>query len=116
MDIKYKVMEKNPSENQLVVRFYTAAVTEEQLGGKNENGDYLRGRTDLAMNLPIPTPTGKDLEDYILQFAPAAWLEMMEKVQDGAVPIDFTSITLGVEKTAQVTVKTTYSLPKKAEK
>lgn len=100
--MRYKIVEVNAAEHSIVVRYYTDAITEESLISQTDGeGNILRCRTDSSITLPIPTPTGQALEDFITARAPVAWLQTMEAVKDKAVDTSLASISelVGVEQT-----------------
>lgn len=83
MDVKYKVVEVWPDNHTMVVRYYTDSVTEEMLkssDAKKENGDYVRCRTDVSIDVPIPEPSPAEIEKLILKNAPIAFLERQEAI------------------------------------
>lgn len=84
MTIKYKFLSANPAEQTVEVRFYSDAVPEAELATYHDaDGNITRCRTDLNISLPVPAPTGADLEAYILQFAPTTWLDTLAKFKGG---------------------------------
>ncbi len=91
MDVTFRIIEAHPDEHTIVARFSTACCPEESLvsqyGDPDENGErpILRCRTDVAITLPIPAPTGQALTDYIAQFAPRGFFEVKEAVADPGV-------------------------------
>jgi hypothetical protein len=70
MTIKFKILEVHPQENSIVVKFYDDIMTEERV----------QNRTTYSINLPIPTPKGKSLIDFILTKAPIDFFKDMEAV------------------------------------
>lgn len=101
MILKYKIIEVHPEQHSIVVRFYTDLVTEDSLSiQKDESGKILRGRTDFNIDLPIPAPTGQELDLFISSRAPRAWLETQESVLDPLVDTTLQDMLnlIGVEK------------------
>lgn len=99
--MKYKIVEINPGEHSIVVRFYTEKFTEDMLATqKDDQGNVLRCRTDFSIDLPIPAPRNKALEDYIMQRAPFGWFKKLSDVADPAIDtsLEFLRSQLGVEK------------------
>jgi hypothetical protein len=99
--MKYKIIETNQADHSIVVRFYTTKTTEASLAVQvDEQGNVLRGRTDYSIDLPVPTPRGAALDEFIMQYAPTAWFERKEAVADGlpSASLDFLSDVLGVEQ------------------
>jgi hypothetical protein len=84
MNLHYKIVEVWPSDHLIVARYWTDVLSEEFLtsdSNRKEDGTPVRCRSDVSLTLPIPAPTGKDLEDFIVRQAPIEWLETLEKVQ-----------------------------------
>lgn len=90
--IKYKIVEVNPQEHSIVVRYYTDKITEQMLAVDVLDGVIRRCRTDYSLDLPVPTPTGKVLHDFIAMRAPRDWLFAQEDVLDPAVDTSLSSI------------------------
>jgi hypothetical protein len=100
--MRYKIVEVNAAEHSIVVRYYTDTITEAMLASQTDDaGNILRCRTDYNITLPIPTPEGAALEDFIIARAPVQWLQTMEAVQNDAVDTSLSTVTalLNVEKT-----------------
>ena len=91
--IKYKIIEVDPTQHSIVVRYYTDTVTEEMLAIDILDGVVRRGRTDYSLNLPIPTPTHEALHDIIVSSAPTAWLHMQEDVSNPDIDTSMESLT-----------------------
>jgi len=103
MNIHYKIVEVWPNDHLIVARYWTDNVSEESLAGdsnRKEDGTPVRCRSDVAITLPIPAPTGIELEKIILANAPRAWLETLEKVADPNIDTSLNDIQslLGVTK------------------
>ena len=83
MNIKYKIIEVWPDDHQIVVRYTTDIVTEEDVAThRDEDGNITRCRTDVPIVLPVPTPTGSELERIIMTNAPIEFLKTKESVLD----------------------------------
>jgi hypothetical protein len=89
MNIHYKIVEVWPSDHLIVARYWTDVITEEYLNSsaddpnnRNPDGSIRRCRSDVSITLPVPTPTGKELEDIIIRNAPSYWLKTLEDVMD----------------------------------
>lgn len=81
MTIKYKIIEVNPYEHQIVVRFYSDLLPEDALATqRSAQGAILRARTDYAITLPIPAPDGNELRDLITRHCPRDFFAMKEKI------------------------------------
>ena len=95
MNIHYKIVEVWPSDHLIVARFWTDILSEEFLASdanRNEDGTPVRCRSDVSLTLPIPTPTGEELEKLILRNAPVAWLQTLEDVHNPNVDTDMSAI------------------------
>lgn len=116
MKIKYKIVENHSSEYQVVVRYYTDIITEQELNvipygdityddSLNEDGTPKRCRSDVSLDLPIPLPSDEELNKYFLMNAPVTWLEKLEKLKDPSVDKTLTNIEnmVGVEKVVDKT-------------
>jgi hypothetical protein len=103
MNINYKVTEVWPNNHQIVVRFTTDNVSEEDVVSyRNENGDIVRCTTDVPITLPVPTPTGTQLEACILSHAPIETLQRLESIKDPSIDTSLSDISenlLNVTKT-----------------
>lgn len=104
MNLKYKIIEVYPQYHQIVVRFYTDIITEQMLSVQvDENtGAILRCRTDYAIDLPVPAPTGDALDAFISKYAPRDWLQTQEAVLNPAIDTSLAAIQslVNVEKVA----------------
>lgn len=100
--IKFKIVEVNEAQHSVVARYYTDKITEESLAVDTLDGVIRRCRTDYSIDLPLPTPTGSDLETFILARAPAQWLTMLEAVANPQINTSLTSISglVGIEVNA----------------
>ncbi len=87
MKIKLKIISVNAAENQVVVRYYTDLLSEASLDG----------RTDFAVSLPIPEPTGQALADYLQSLAPSAFLAERETMLNVPVTLDSLTDLVGAE-------------------
>lgn len=84
MNLHYKIVEVWPNDHLIVVRYWTDNLSEEFLASdsnRKEDGTPVRCRSDVAITLPVPAPTGKELEELIVRNAPLEWLKTLEKVQ-----------------------------------
>lgn len=101
--IKFKIIEINPDEHSIVVRFYTEVLKEEDLALQlSDTGQVLRGRTDYSIDLPVPAPTGEELKAFIMARAPVTWLQKQEAVADANIDTSLSTLSglLGVEMAA----------------
>jgi hypothetical protein len=97
--IKYKIIETNTAEHSIVVRYYTDIITEAMLATDVLDNVIRRGRTDYSFDLPVPTPTGTALHDFIVARAPTAWLHTQEDVLNPDVDTSLSAIVplVGIE-------------------
>lgn len=103
MNLKYKIIEVYPEHHSIVVRFYTDIITEQMLAVDVLDGVIRRGRTDFAIDLPIPAPTGDALVKFISSKAPTDWLTTQEAVINPNMDTSLSTIIglVGQELTAQ---------------
>ena len=86
MNINYKIVEVWPDDHLIVARYWTDIISEEYLNSfpenpsRKEDGSPLRCRSDVSITVPVPAPTGQDLENLIVRNAPSAWLKTLEDV------------------------------------
>ena len=95
MNLHYKIVEVWPSDHLIVARYWTDVLSEEFLASdsnRKEDGTPVRCRSDVSLTLPIPTPTGKELEELIIRQAPLEWLKTLEKVQAPDIDTTMTDI------------------------
>jgi hypothetical protein len=105
MDIKYKIIETFPEEHQVLVRFYSDQLPESQLvSAYNQDGSPRRYRTDYLVTLPVPAPTGVDLEKFIMAYCPVGWFELKAKIADATIDtsLSYLAPSFGQEKVVTV--------------
>ena len=104
INLKYKIVEVNTNEHSMVVRYYTDVITEAMLATDTLDGVIRRCRTDYSMDLPVPAPSGDELDAFIVARAPVAWFGTQEAVINPAIDTSLTGVLalLDVEKTVQV--------------
>lgn len=78
MEIKYKVIETKPEDNQIVVRFFTDVVTEQHLNVNPEDSSVSRCKTDALINVPLLRFTPDELHKYIISHCNTFYLEEQE--------------------------------------
>lgn len=93
MNLKYKIIEVYPEHHSIVVRFYTDIITEEMMATDVLDGVIRRGRTDYAIDLPYPAPTGDALVQLISSKAPLDWLAAQEAVLNPVLDTSLSSIS-----------------------
>lgn len=104
--IKYKIVEIDTAQHSIVVRFYTDILTEEMLATDILDGVIRRCRTDYSIDLPIPAPTGSELNDFINARAPVAWLTTQEAVLNPNIDTSLSEVAALVGVETQVIVPT----------
>ena len=101
MQINYRILSVDEEDHSLVVRFFTATTTEEDLAIPHpdtgeilgEDGLVVSCRTDVNVTLyDVPLLTGDAFEEFIIRFAPKAWFELLEKVKDPGIDTLLTPI------------------------
>ena len=95
MHIHYRIVEVWPNDHLIVVRYWSDSVPEAMLGSspqKNEDGTWVRCRTDVSITLPVPAPRGEELEELILRNAPRHWLKTLEDVMNPNVDTSLSHI------------------------
>lgn len=118
MNFKYKIIERHPELHSIVVRYYSAAVSEEYLANKDsegnpilkEDGTFQRCKYDLNIQLwKVPPPTGTELHDRIVELAPTAGLDLLAKVLDPATDTSLSTVEslVGQETEAESTIPVT---------
>jgi hypothetical protein len=102
MNIHYKIVEIWPDDHLIVARYWTDNVTEQFLSNSDNyfpDGSPARCRSDVSITLPVPTPTGEDLENIILRNAPTYWLTALEAVFNPDIDTNMKHIKEMVGKT-----------------
>lgn len=87
MKIKLKIIATNAADNTVTVRYYTSLIAEADLAG----------RTDYSISLPISTPSGQVLADYLLAYAPTAFLADREAMLTTPVVLADINSLIGTE-------------------
>lgn len=97
--MKYKIIRVDPDAHSIVVRYYTDFVTEESLAIETVDGVITQCRSDFSIDLPVPTPTGDELERFITARAPKSWFDTQESVQNPNVDTSLFALIqlIGVE-------------------
>ena len=95
-NIYYKIVDKFPDEHQILVRYYSDDLPESSLVSAWEADGITpaKYRTDYLITLPVPTPTGEDLEKIILLNCPVWWFKIKENVLDETKDTSLSSIQL----------------------
>jgi hypothetical protein len=101
MNIYYKIIELYPENHTAVIRFYTDVLTEQILASNaevNKQGNPIRCRSDISINIPIPIPNDTELEKYILSFAPIEALKRQEIIIDPSIDTTMKSLKKKLNK------------------
>lgn len=109
-NLHYKIVEVWPNDHLIVVRYWTDDLSEEFLASddnRKEDGTPVRCRSDVALTLPIPAPTGNQLEELLVNNAPLSWLRTLEKVQSPDIDTSMDEI-LKIKDSVKVVDITTY--------
>lgn len=113
-NLHYKIVEVWPNDHMIVVRYWTDDLSEEFLASdanRKEDGTPVRCRSDVALTLPIPAPTGSLLEELIVGSAPLEWLKTLEKVQSPDIDTSMAEI-MEIKDSVKVVDVTTYQAAK----
>jgi len=96
-NIYYKIVDKFPNEHQILVRYYSDDLQEADLVSAWEADGVTpaKYRTDYVITLPVPTPTGEDLEKIILFNCPTWWFKIKKSVLDDTQDTTLSDISLG---------------------
>lgn len=109
-NLHYKIVEVWPNDHMIVVRYWTDDLSEEFLASdanRKEDGTPVRCRSDVALTLPVPAPTGSLLEELIVGSAPLEWLKTLEKVQSPDIDTSMAEI-MEIKDSVKVVDVTTY--------
>jgi len=88
--IFYKIIESDPSDLQISVRFFSDKLPESEL-----MVDVGRARTDYAISLPVPIPSGDALHELIMRACPVEWFHSMHAARDPNVDTGMPHIAIG---------------------
>ena len=112
INIKYKIISVDESEQSILVRYWTDFLSEEELAiddQKNEDGTPVRCRTDFNFNIWENVNTEEDLHNMISTHAPIDWFKLQYKVKnpnfDSSLPIVKNLLNKTHEKEIDLTVK-----------
>jgi hypothetical protein len=91
MNIHYKIVEVWPNDHLIVARYWTDVLSEQSLNSFpndtncREDGSPFRCRSDVSITVPIPAPSGEELDALILRNAPVDWLKTLEAIADPVI-------------------------------
>lgn len=94
MELKFKILSADSTNNSIVVRYYSSVVTEEVCGG----------RTDFNISLPVPVPVDQALNDLIVSKAPTWWLQTQETLLATPVSLSNLDSVIGTEQSPTIVV------------
>ena len=89
MNVKFRILQIDPNEHSVVVRYYTDIVTEDYLAtSKNADGSIIktpdgypeRCRTDYNINIFNTSASEEDIMKQIYLASPRDWLAMHEDI------------------------------------
>jgi len=84
-NIKFRIIDTDPAERQIIVRFFSDVLTESELGN----------RTRYAITLPVPAPEGEDLRAFVMAYCPVDWFETMHLARDKSIPTPMPLVAIG---------------------
>lgn len=95
--IFYRIIETDPSDLQISVRFYSEALPESELVAsvKPDGKTPDKYRTDYAITLPVPVPTGDALHELIMTYCPVKWFDIMHAARDPSIDTGIPHIAVG---------------------
>jgi hypothetical protein len=104
MNIHYKIVEVYHEESQIVIRYWTDVISELELASdenRYDDGTPVRCRTDVSVDVPNPEPEGEELEKFLMQFCPIAFLEKLENIRNPEIDTSINTMQslLNVKKT-----------------
>ena len=88
MELKFKILSADSTNNSIVVRYYSSIITEE----------ICNGRTDFNISLPVPVPVDQALNDLIVSKAPTWWLQTQETLLATPVSLSNLDSVIGTEQ------------------
>jgi len=96
-EIKFRVVDTEPSERQIIVRFFSDALPESDLVAEYaaDGKTPVAYRTDYAITVPIPTPEGAAFTAFIMRHCPVDWFNMMHAVRDPDTSTPMPLIAIG---------------------
>lgn len=99
MKINYKILEVDASRHAIVVRFTTDTLSEDDLAIQRDlDGRIMRCKTDVSIDLPVPTPTADELESIIIRHANINWFTKEEAIKNPAIDTSMTALMGLVDK------------------
>lgn len=102
--IKYRITGFDPTEHQIFVRFFSDDLPESELvSAWGPGGKPAAYRTDYALTLPVPAPSGDDLRDFIMRHCPVHWFELKRAIADPLVDTSLPEILVGTVTEVSVT-------------
>ena len=97
MEMRFRIIEIHPETNQIVVRYYTDTLTENDFAIQRDGDIVLRSKWDRALTLPIPIPQDDALTRFIFGAAPWVQFGIEEQLRSGAPDLSHVNALLEVE-------------------
>jgi len=97
MTIKFRIVDVNHKERQLIVRFFSDLLPESELVAEYaaDGRTPVAYRTDYAITVPIPAPEGVELAAFIMQYCPVDWFDLKHAVLDPSIPTPMPIVAIG---------------------
>lgn len=110
--VKYRILEIDPTQHSIVVRFYTDKISEKDLATSyitDPNGNLIletrsdgsptRCQTDYNINIwQTPAPTEEDLKKIISSSAPYDWFNLKHSILDPTVDTSLSNVVALLDK------------------
>lgn len=112
LQVKYKIIEIDPTQHSIVVRFYTDKISENDLAISyltDENGNSIlqtrndgspaRCQTDYNINIwQTPAPTEEELKQIISLSAPYDWFKLKHSILDPTIDTSLSNVVSLLDK------------------
>ena len=111
MIIKYKIISKDEANHSMVVRYFSDTHGEDFFAidkfagpiARNDDGTPVRCTTDYNLTMyQTPSLSGQALHDYIISCAPAAYLKLLDDVDNPEIDTTMADINANIGKTFEV--------------
>lgn len=80
MNYLFKIIGHDAQQHSIIVRYYSDTMDERYLATEiDAQGNVVRCRTDVNINLPYPAPTDAEILDIIKAYVPVDWFEHLER-------------------------------------
>lgn len=96
-EIYFKIVDSNPEEHQILVRFFSDKLPESALVAdyKSDGKTPATYRTEYAITLPHPAPKGEALREYVMRHCPTEWFDLKHAVMDPAIDTSLSGVAIG---------------------